>query len=376
MTKTKILHLAKFYPPEWGGMESVTQDLAIGASDAGHEVTVVAFTSHGSAKTEVINGVKIIRTFAKTIASQPFSIGWMRQAIGHARAADVIHIHLPNMLAASILPFVPARCKIVLHWHSDVVGKAILSRITRPVEYAMMHRADAIIATSEPYAKASAMLQKYGDKVHVIPLGIHDPVISTTPILPDDIKQFIAGRPFLLSVGRMVPYKGFSYLIDAMQDNKSGCCLIIVGGGELTDELQKQIIDLSLQSSVMLAGKVPLSTLNALFTNASIYVMPSILRSEAFGVVLLEAMAHRLPIIATQIDGSGVPWVNQDSVTGRNVPVTNTRELTDAIDALLADPDAMARFAKAARDRFETYFSADLMTQRTLTLYDRLTPLD
>jgi glycosyltransferase involved in cell wall biosynthesis len=375
MTKMKILHLAKFYPPEWGGMESVTQDLAIGAHDAGHNVTVVAFTNHGVAKTEVVKGVKIIRTLARTVASQPLSAAWIKHAIAQARIADVIHIHVPNMLAASILPFVPARTKIVLHWHSDVVGKAVLSRFTRPIEHAMARRADAIIATSEPYALASEILQKYSDKVHVIPLGIHDPAVHSAPPLPDDIDRFIAGRRMLLSVGRMVPYKGFSYLIDAMKTVRTDCCLVIVGGGELVDDLQQQIVDQSLQQSVLLAGKVPLATLNGLFENASLYVMPSILRSEAFGVVLLEAMAYRLPIIATQIEGSGVPWVNQDGVTGRNVPVTDIAALSNAIDIVLADPAGMAGYANAARDRFQSYFSADLMTQRTLALYDRLKSL-
>jgi glycosyltransferase involved in cell wall biosynthesis len=375
MTKIKLLHLAKFYPPEWGGMESVTQDLAIGAHDAGHEVTVIAFTNHGVAKTEVVKGVKIIRTLAKTVASQPLSATWMKHAIAQVRVADVIHIHLPNMLAATILPFVPPRTKIVLHWHSDVVGKKLLSRITRPIEHAMAKRADAIIATSEPYAMASDILKKYAAKVHVIPLGIHDPATHSGHPLPEDIDRFIAGRPVVLSVGRMVPYKGFSYLIDAMKSISMDCCVIIVGGGELEGDLHQQIIDQSLQSSVLLAGKVPLATLNGLFEKASLYVMPSILRSEAFGVVLLEAMAHRLPIIATKIEGSGVPWVNQDSVTGRNVAVTDSAALSNAIDMILADPIGMARYGNTARERFETHFSADLMTQRTLALYDRLKSL-
>jgi glycosyltransferase involved in cell wall biosynthesis len=299
-----ILHLAKFYPPEWGGMESVTQDLAIATQAAGHTVTVVAFTKSGPAKREIMDNVLVERAPAKTLASQPLSLGWVQRAITAVRDADIVHIHLPNMLAAIVLPFVPAKAKVVLHWHSDVVGKGVLSRLTRPLEYALARRANAIIATSDPYAKASAVLNAFSDKVNVIPLGIHDPATAASSFLPDGLKSFIAGRRVLLSVGRLVPYKGFGYLIDAMDDVESDCCLIIVGGGELSETLSQDIASKNLHSTVMLAGKVPLETLNALFKTASVYVMPSTMRSEAFGVVLLEAMAHGLPVIATECLGS------------------------------------------------------------------------
>ncbi len=367
----KIVHIAKFYPPEWGGMESVTQDLAVGAAQAGLKVSVVAFTNTGSAKKERIENVDVDRAPAKTIASQPLSFDWIRRSIAQARHADIVHIHLPNMLAAFIIPFLPTKTKLVLHWHSDVVGKALLSRLTRPLENSMAKRADAIIATSQPYADASNVLQKFSDKVHVIPLGIHDPAAHTAPVLPDDLQAFIAGRPMLLSVGRMVEYKGFQYLIEAMQNVAPDCCLIIVGGGELSLDLQKQIDANGLQSKVKLAGKVPLATLNALFATASLYVMPSIMRSEAFGVVLLEAMAHSLPIIATNIEGSGVPWVNQHGLTGINVEPKNSAALTTAIIQLLADPVQLKHYATAARIRYLEHFTAQEMADHILALYQR-----
>jgi glycosyltransferase involved in cell wall biosynthesis len=370
-----VVHVAKFYPPEWGGMESVTRDLAVGAAQAGFDTSVVAFTKTGPARSEQIENVSIERATATSIASQPLSARWLKHAIIKARRTDIVHIHLPNMLAAGIFPFIPSRTKIVLHWHSDVVGKALLSRLTRPLELMMARRADAIIATSQPYADASEILKKFSNKVHVIPLGIHDPAAGPIAALPDDLQSFIAGRRQLLSVGRMVPYKGFTYLLDAMQNTSPDCCLIIVGGGELFSELQKQIDDKGLQTRVKLAGKLPLDHLNALFANASIYVMPSILRSEAFGVVLLEAMAHNLPIIATKIEGSGVPWVNQDSETGINVEPGNAAELATTIDQLLADPGTLLQYAKAARKRYLQHFTAQKMTDSTLALYQRINTL-
>jgi glycosyltransferase involved in cell wall biosynthesis len=368
----KIVHIAKFYPPEWGGMESVTRDLAVGAAQAGLDVSVVAFTKTGPARSERIENVDIERSPATTIASQPLSVRWLMRAIAQAKRADLVHLHLPNMLAAAIIPFLPAKAKLVLHWHSDVVGKALLSRLTRPLEHMMARRANAIIATSQPYADASQILQKFSSKVHVIPLGIHDPATDTAPALTGDMQDFIAGRQLLLAVGRMVPYKGFTFLIDAMQNTAPDCCLIIVGGGELSSALQAQIDSKGLQSRVKLAGKLPLEELNALFAHASIYVMPSILRSEAFGVVLLEAMAHGLPIIATKIEGSGVPWVNQDSETGINVEPGSAAALTIAIDSLLADSQKLSHYAKAARLRYLQNFTAQKMTDQTLALYQRI----
>ncbi len=367
----KIVHWAKYYPPEWGGMESVTRDLAVGAARAGHTVSVVAFTADGVNRLEVLDGVTVTRSKQwKALASQPLSLDWLRTCVRLGRSADVVHIHLPNMLAAVALPLISKRSRIILHWHSDVVGKGVLGKLLRPLEAYLARRADTIIATSVPYAAASPLLKRFSEKVIIIPLGIADPnkggEIAT---LPSNISTFVAGRKLILSVGRLVPYKGFEYLIDAARDLPDDACIVIAGGGDLEPALRIKVEASGVSARLMIAGRIESATLAALFRNANLYVMPSIERSEAFGVVLLEAMAYGLPIVATQIEGSGVPWVNVHGETGLNVEPRDGAALADAIRLLTVDEALAARYGTAARARYLECFTDAAMISAVVEQY-------
>jgi glycosyltransferase involved in cell wall biosynthesis len=123
---------------------------------------------------------------------------------------------------------------------------------------------------------------------------------------------------------------------------------------------------------VVLAGRLDDDALRRLFRRAAVFCLPSVSRAEAFGVVLLEAMARGLPIVASDIAGSGVPWVNQHEATGLNVPAGDASALAGALARLLADPQQRARMGNAARLRFEAEFTASRATQRFLDLYGAL----
>jgi glycosyltransferase involved in cell wall biosynthesis len=363
-----IVHWAKFYPPEWGGMETITHALAVGSRAAGYDVSVVAFTKDRHA-TDELGSVEVVRCRAKTtIASQPLSLRYVVQAIRRARTAEVVHIHFPNLLCALPLAVLPRRAQVILHWHSDIVGKGLLGRFTRPVEKWMAKRADIIIATSENYAAASPVLGDYGGKVAVVPLGIDDVADEPKATLPDEIETFLDGRRFALAVGRLVPYKGFDCLIEAAVQLPRDIAIIIVGGGPCEAALRAAIDERGLTAQVKIVGTVSRETLNGLFGAASVYVMSSIERSEAFGVVLLEAMAHGLPIVATDIPGSGVPWVAQKGKTGPLVRPRHPRGLADAIVALFDDTRACAIYGRNSRTRFKALFTKEAMISQVLGL--------
>jgi glycosyltransferase involved in cell wall biosynthesis len=367
----RIAHWAKFYPPEWGGMESVTRDLAVGAARAGHTVSVAAFTADGVNRLETLDGVTVTRSkHWKALASQPLSLDWLRTCVRLGRNADVVHIHLPNMLAAVAMPLISKRSRVILHWHSDVVGKGVLGMLLRPLETYLARRADAIIATSAPYAAASPLLKRFSEKVVIIPLGIEDPSkLAEKTALPSHIAAFVAGRKLILSVGRLVPYKGFEYLIDAARELPDDACIVIAGGGELEPVLRAKVEASGLSARFMIAGRIESATLAALFDQATLYVMPSVERSEAFGVVLLEAMAYGLPIVATQIAGSGVPWVNVHGETGLNVKPRDGAALADAIRLLMVDDALAARYGTAARARYLECFTDSAMIAAVVKQY-------
>lgn len=379
--QTHVLHLGKFYPPDNGGIESVTAALARGTAAAGVRTTVFCFEEHGRGDA-LDQGVQVLRVPAFKLASQPLSRAYYVRGLQLARQADIVHVHSPNMLAAVVIARLPPGPKVVLHWHSDVVGKGWLAKLTRPIERAMLRRADQVVCTSQAYADASETLRPFLDKVVVVPLGVPEvpqpqpSIAEAIDALPAALRAHLGQRPLVLAVGRLVPYKGFDVLIDAAGRLSTDAAVVIVGGGPLQDTLRGQLVQRGLNGRVVLAGRVDDGTLAALQRLATVYCMPSVERSEAFGVALAEALARGLPAVATQIAGSGVPWVNLDGVTGINVPPGDASALAAALDRLLSDANLRDRMALGARQRYETLFTEHQSIARTLDVYRKLlTPL-
>ena len=369
-----VVHFGKYYYPDTGGIESVTISLARGAATYGHNVTVVCFGKTPGNGSEVIDGVRVIRTpIIKFVASQPLGFGYFFQCLSSAKNADVVHLHVPNMVSALCSLFIPRGLRLLVHWHSDVVNKGILGKLLRPLETALLARANGIVTTSQRYTDASETLAPFLSKVTVVPIGVsdvsHRATATNHPLLSD---ERIRGKKIILAVGRLVPYKGFGVLIDAAKHLTNGAVVVIVGGGPLQEKLQQQIEIAGVSDRVVLAGRVSYSALQTFFNQAALYCLPSISRAEAFGVVLLEAMSYGLPVVATDIPGSGVPWVNQQGISGLNVPLGNPVALADACNQILASDELRSRLSQGSRQRFLAEFTEEVSVKRMMATYDRL----
>lgn len=371
---THIVHFGKFYFPDAGGIESVTISLARGAVASGHCVSVVCFEKTPANSDEMIDGVRVVRVpITKIIASQPLGLKYFLQCLKYGKNADVIHLHVPNMLAALCVLFIGKKPRLLVHWHSDVIGKGVLAKILRPLEKTLLRRADCIVATSLVYADASDTLRPYKNKISVVPIGVpdvkHD---GTDSDLPASIDEQIRGRKIILAVGRLVPYKGFNVLIDATKHLSNDSVVVIVGSGPLQQKLQQAIELANVNGRVVLTGRLSDAALHALFERATLYCLPSTSRAEAFGVVLLEAMTYGLPIVATNISGSGVPWVNQDGTSGLNVPVGDPVALAQACNQILATPELRVSLSDGARQRFASEFTEAVSVKRMMHIYDEM----
>jgi len=232
-----------------------------------------------------------------------------------------------------------------------------------------MKSASAIIVTSMTYRDTSIELAPYRDKCVVIPLGIDPRRFSR--VEPEMVAKIHSsfGARIVLSVGRLVPYKGFEYLIHAMSDVNA--VLLLVGDGPLKGSLQALIRETGMKEKVFLLDKIEDSLLPSFYQAASTFVMPSINRAEAFGIVQLEAMASGLPVINTSIP-SGASEVSIHNQTGLTVAPCDPQALSDGINMLLEDHDLRARFGLAAKTRFYKEFTAKQMATRTIDLYRRL----
>ncbi len=371
----KIVHFAKYYAPDAGGIESVTVSLAEGAVEAGYSVSVVCFAKTHVNSEGTLKGVRVIRApVATLVASQPLGFRYFFCCLLFAKKADLVHLHLPNMLGAFCALFTPARTQVLVHWHSDVLNKGILGKIFGPLESAVLRRANSIVTTSQVYADASATLGPYRSKVIVVPIGVQD-VLDRGNIsqIPPNLEGKIGKKKIVLGVGRLVPYKGFDVLIEATRQLAEDAVVVIVGGGVLQDALCRAVENSGVKDRIFMAGNLTDTELQALFERATLFCLPSMNRAEAFGVVLLEAMAYGLPIVASDIPGSGVPWVNRHGVSGFNVPVGNAAAVAEACNKILTSERTRRRLSQGARKRFINEFTASLAVDRMLTQYKKLT---
>jgi glycosyltransferase involved in cell wall biosynthesis len=359
-----ILHIGKFYPPHKGGMESHVRDLAVRQARSAN-VHVIVASSCVRRQVSEVEGVRITR-LAKvtTVASMPVCPE-LPAAIRRS-PADIVHIHLPNPGAALAFLLSGHRGKVVITHHADTLGRKSLRRMSDPFVISLMNRASRIIVTSTRYLASSVELEPFREKCRVIPLGI-DPVRIAKPDDKrkiEDLRRHF-GERFLLAVGRLVPYKGFDVLIRAMKYIDAN--LLLIGSGPLAIDLAVLAATEGVERKVSILKHV--DDLGPYLAAASLLVLPSVTRAEAFGLVQLEAMAAGLPVINTDID-SGVPEVSISGETGLTVPRGDVSALANAIQLVLDQEDVRRKFGAAAQRRFQAEFTADLMAERTNSVYE------
>ncbi|WP_420240101.1 glycosyltransferase (plasmid) [Telmatobacter bradus] len=342
-------------------METHLMDLAAG--QVGHaNVRVIVSNSTQKNETSVLSGVDVTRVARwGIIASMPVCPGLI-SALRHS-PADLVHLHAPNPGAAFAYLLSGHRGKLVITHHADTLGRKVLRKLSDGFVKKAMGMASAIIVTSQRYLDSSLELEPYKEKCHVIPLGI-----DTRQITANSIESGLTQHPrHLVAVGRLVPYKGFDVLIRAM--HQVDAHLTVVGTGPQAQELQALIDVLNLNEKVSLVGRV--DDLKSYLHSAAIFVMPSITRAEAFGIVQLEAMAAGLPVVNTDID-SGVPEISLHRETGLTVPPGDAPALAEAINLLLSSPDLRRQYGKAAQERVLRMYSVDKMLERTLAVYGQV----
>lgn len=374
----KVLQLGKVYPIR-GGVEKVMWDLTRGLADRGVGCDMLCCMRPGSsvdlkdAQFHQMDGSRNIFSFQSNsyiycmhawnkMAGSYLAPSMCTWLAAHKKEYDIVHIHYPDPMAALALKYSGYRGKVVLHWHSDPEGS-----FASYMASWLIRRAQVIVGTTPDYIKASPFLQKVQDKCRVVPIGI-DPV-DYSPAEVQAIKSRYTDRTLLLTVGRLVPYKGFNYLIDAVKMLPDSYHLVISGAGPMRKQLQKQIEENGLRKKVTLAGFLSYEELPNWFHAADVFVLSSIFKSEAFGIVQIEAMSCGTPVVATTIPGSGVSWVNQEGVSGVNVPPCNPEALAKAIQLVAKDRE---RYGTGAKRLFAERYTFGSMIDSIIGLYKEL----
>ncbi len=360
--RLRILHVGKFYAPQKGGIETHVQFLC-GEMRKHVDLQVVVAGAAATAVEEVIHGVRVRRVPILTnLAGAPICpamIGEIRNS-----DADIVHLHLPN--PSAILAYLASghRKTLVCSYHSDVVRQKLLGTAFQPVLMRVLRQSAAIVAATPNYLESSEVLRAVKDRCRVIPYGI--PAEEFGRVNPDAVRAIRQryGPNLIVAVGRLVYYKGFQYLIRAMQTVNGR--LLLIGSGPLQAELEAEARLQGVADRVVFLGQV--ENLIPFYHAAELSVLPSIARSEAFGIVQLEAMACGKAVINTQLD-SGVPFVSVDKLTGLTVPPADSKALADAITLLLENPELRSQYGAAARERVRRLFTVEDMGKSMLQLY-------
>ncbi len=375
------MHIGKFYHPHPGGIETFMRDLLVALADDSVQTLALVHAHRradelGCSGRELDGDVQVRRVpcFGSVLYApvSPSFLSWLDNAIDDFKP-DLLHLHLPNTSAFWALASGRARSiPWVVHWHADVITPVtqrklgLAYRIYQPLEHAILRGARAIVATSPPYLANSTPLQAVKDRCQVIPLGL-----NTTRFSPGlaEVSAW-AGRTWgnaslrVFALGRLAHYKGFQHLIEATA-HLGDVQVLIAGKGEEQDFLQREILRHGVANKVRLLGYVDDDHAHALMATCDVFCLPSVEKTEAFGMVLLEAMAFSRPIVASRLDDSGVGWVVQDGITGLLAQPGSAADLAEKILAAANRPE----LGIAGRRRLDVEFAIDRVAKQMASAY-------
>jgi rhamnosyl/mannosyltransferase len=354
-----VLQVGKFYPPEYhGGLESVVVALNRELVGRGVGVTALVASVSGRAGEDWQDGVRVVRLGSLgTVFSQPLTLS-LRQAV-RTLPGDLVHLHHPNPFADALVPGATNRPLVITH-HSDIVRQRWLAPLYGGVVRRALARARLIAIGSEQLLRTSRELVGFEAKARVIPFGIDAARFAPTPTVEARARALRAawgGRP----VVRLVGYKGFDVLLRAAVGLEA--TVVLVGTGPEEGRLRALA-----GANTVFAGRVSELDLVAYYHACDVFCLPSVTIAEAFGIVLLEAMACGKPLVTTTLP-TGVSAVNRDGVTGLAVPPGDAGALRDSLGALLGDAARRRAMGEAARRVQASEYSAKLMGERYETFY-------
>ena len=370
MQKLKILHFFKtYYPDTMGGIEQVIFQLAEGGIQHGIESEVLYLSPRGAMRNEKIANHVTHRSYENfQLASTGFSFGAIKDFSELAEQADIIHFHFPWPFMDMVHFLTRVKKPTLVTYHSDIVKQKTLLKLYNPLLHAFLRNVDVIVASSPNYVASSEVLGKYMDKVEVVPIGIDR---STYPEVTDaSVAHWreAIGERFFLFVGALRYYKGLDFLLDAARQTMLP--IVIMGKGPMEMALKQKAKDANLEN-VIFVGALPDSDKATLMSLCFALVFPSHLRSEAFGISLLEGAMYGKPLISCEI-GTGTTYINIQGETGCVAIPGDSLSLAHAMKTLWSDPISAARMGENALKRYEEHFTANEMVKSYSKIYQSL----
>lgn len=374
----KIVQTNKAYYPKVGGIETTITTLSEGLVN-NYSADVEALVCNHKKTTEDIEknikGVNVhyLPTYG-FVSSLPLSPNYPTSLL--KLNGDILHIHQPFPLADLTLEFFPKLkknfSKIVTSWHCDITRQKWALPFYGKYIHKFLTMVDKIIVSNPYLIENSEFLPDYKNKCEVIPIGIN---LEWAKINSKEVNYYNhfqneTKNSVILFVGRLVVYKGIEYLIRAMQVVKNSS-LVIIGSGPLEKNLKNLIDELNLNSRITIIPEVDDNTLQNYYKTCDLFVLPSINKTEAYGIVQIEAMACGKPVVCTAL-GTGTTYLNIHNFTGLVVPPSDSKSLAKAINKILGDNELKTTFGTNGKERALAEFTSDKMVKSTYELYEEL----
>ena len=367
----KVLNIYRtYFPDPPGGIQEAIRQTCLATAKFDIQNTVYALSPQPQPRVIGLKEARVVRE-RSIVAPASCDLGGraaFKAFASVARQSEVVHYYHPWPFADLLNVTSRIRQPKVLTYISDVVRQRALNIVYSPLMWRHLQDMDVIVANCPAYAQTSPILSHTSirDRVRVIPLGIDD---QSYPKDDDDGVFVRSGlyvdAPYFLFLGVHRYYKGIHTLIEAAQYTRAR--IVIAGSGPKTSELEAQVALLGLKN-ITFTGQVTDREKVSLFKGCRAFVLPSHLRSEAYGMVLVEASMMGKPMISCEI-GTGTSFINQGGLTGFVVQPESPVKLAEAVNALLEDESLADRMGLAARCRYEQMFSGEALGRAYADLY-------
>jgi glycosyltransferase involved in cell wall biosynthesis len=368
----RVLHAFKVFPPDvTGGIPQVIASLAKGMSPR-HESSVLIARSRGWGRRYVLDGIPVEALGSLgTVLSSPISPSFPFSLADRSRQADLVAFHHPSPLndfAAMI--GLPIRTALVVHWHAEIVARWPLADLVAPFIRHTLARAQRIVVCHSSLLSVSPFLGAHRAKCAIIPYGIDAPFWSELDGSQQSKVEALRSRypRLVMATGRLVPYKGFHVLIEALR--QVNATAIIVGEGRLREDLSLMARRLGMEHRILLAGALSRDDLKIHLHSARLFALPSVSAAETFGIAQVEAMAAGLPIVNTDLP-TAVPHVARHGLEALTVPPNDPAALAAAITRLLDDEKLSRRLGAVGRARAITEYKLDTFSTRIEEVYQK-----
>jgi glycogen(starch) synthase len=376
----RVVVVPNSYLPQLGGLEIAVSNIARELTSRGHLVTIVTSSPSWTFSRTLEDGVDVyrvpfslprlvfragFRTLLRSVANSFLSpvvapasfIALLR--IINDKKPHVVNMHYIGgnaffvLLASRLLHF-----RLVVNLHgNDIEHHGARSLPARWLTKATLRRADMVLANSKHIlAQAEGILADLEANSAVVGNGVHLEEFDASA-------TFKHARPYILSIGNFGHKKGFDILIRAfvqVRGKYPGVDLVMAGDGPERDACRQLANQLGVDDGVLFLGMVSHSDVPRLLTGCELFVLPS--RLEPFGIVLLEAMAARKPIVATRV--GGVPEIITSMVDGLLVEPESPEALAEGIAVLLADPRLGSQLGREAYETVRRDFTWAMVCDR------------